>query len=211
MCKMHTLSTPEQQHDDAGASCTERLLRRDQRRLCTAPLSGRTGTVYGTVGGSPEPSSGTGPAFPAHRQGMPPRPAWSLWSYLELGALPGAVPCARLHTKQVLWEWGLAPLSESAELVVSELVTNAVQATADRVVPLPVRLWLLGDHRSVRIAVWDGVPRSPQPKSVSADGAPDWSDVGGRGLFLVASLSQRWGWDATPEWGGKVVWAEIAA
>jgi hypothetical protein len=51
---------------------------------------------------------------------------WPLESFLELGAFPGAVPCARLHTRQVLWEWGLAALGETSELLVSELVTNAV-------------------------------------------------------------------------------------
>ena len=40
---------------------------------------------------------------------------WPLQDSLELGALPGAVPCARLHARQVLWEWGLTRLSENAE------------------------------------------------------------------------------------------------
>jgi len=53
-----------------------------------------------------------------------------LRSYLELGALPTAVPCARLHARQLVWEWGLDGLAESSELLVSELVTNAVQAMA---------------------------------------------------------------------------------
>jgi hypothetical protein len=43
---------------------------------------------------------------------------WPLHSFLELGALPGAVPCARLHTRHLLWEWGLATLTDSTELVV---------------------------------------------------------------------------------------------
>lgn len=164
------------------------------------PLSGRIGTVQGTAvsRGSSEPSSGTGPAFQACSAGTPPRPTWSLRSYLELGALPGAVLCARLHSRHVLSEWGLAPLSESAELIVSELVTNAVQATADREVPLPVRLWLSSDHHRVRIAVWDAVPSPPQPQPALTDGVPNWSDDGGRGLFLVANLSEEWGCCATP-------------
>ncbi len=49
-------------------------------------------------------------------------------SSLLLGALPSAVPCARLHTRQVLWEWGLSEIAGIAELLLSELVTNAVQA-----------------------------------------------------------------------------------
>jgi anti-sigma regulatory factor (Ser/Thr protein kinase) len=47
-----------------------------------------------------------------------------------LGALPNAVPCARLHASLVLAEWGLKALAETAELIVSELVTNAVRASA---------------------------------------------------------------------------------
>ena len=54
---------------------------------------------------------------------------WPLRSFLELGALPSAVPCARLHTRHLLWEWGLTGLTDSAELLVSEIVTNAVQIT----------------------------------------------------------------------------------
>jgi len=50
---------------------------------------------------------------------------WPLSTSLPLGALPGATPCARLHARAVLAEWGLHDLAESAELVVSELVTNA--------------------------------------------------------------------------------------
>ena len=51
---------------------------------------------------------------------------------LELGALPTAVPCARLHARHVLREWGLNALAPDSELLVSELVTNAVKATAGR-------------------------------------------------------------------------------
>jgi hypothetical protein len=54
---------------------------------------------------------------------------WPLRSHLELGALPSAVPCARLHTKQVLWEWGVQALIDPAELIVSELVTTALYAS----------------------------------------------------------------------------------
>src|ERR1700749_2446804 len=54
---------------------------------------------------------------------------WPLSSSLPLGALPGATPCARLHARAVLHEWGLAGLAEAACLIVSELVTNAVRAS----------------------------------------------------------------------------------
>jgi hypothetical protein len=66
----------------------------------TSPSSGRVGAVQGSqhAATGPEPSSGVGPA-PRLDQPTPyPRP---LRSYLELGALPTAVPCARLHTKDL--------------------------------------------------------------------------------------------------------------
>src|ERR1700751_798702 len=55
--------------------------------------------------------------------------SWPLSTSLPLGALPGATPCARLHARAVLAEWGLDDLAEAAELIVSELVTNAVRAS----------------------------------------------------------------------------------
>lgn len=134
---------------------------------------------------------------------------WPLQSHLELGALPTAVPCARLHARQVLWEWGLAGLAETAELLVSELVTNAVKATAGRDRLLPVRLRLSSDKERLLIEVWDADPRPPVPASLAEDGMPALADEGGRGLFLVAALSQRWNWYAAREWGGKVVWSEL--
>src|SRR2546430_17120186 len=55
--------------------------------------------------------------------------SWPLSTSLPLGALPRATPCARLHARAVLTEWGLADLADAAELIVSELVTNAVRAS----------------------------------------------------------------------------------
>jgi hypothetical protein len=51
-------------------------------------------------------------------------------SFLELAPLPGAVPCARLHAVSLLAEWRLRDLADDATLVVSELMTNAVTASA---------------------------------------------------------------------------------
>jgi anti-sigma regulatory factor (Ser/Thr protein kinase) len=62
---------------------------------------------------------------------------WPLETFLELGALPTAVACARWHTKLVLREWGLTKFSERVELLVSELSTNAAKASQspDRILP----------------------------------------------------------------------------
>jgi anti-sigma regulatory factor (Ser/Thr protein kinase) len=125
---------------------------------------------------------------------------WPLASFLELGAFPGAVPCARAHAKAVLWEWG-SDLLDQAELVVSELMTNSVQASALLVQPAVVRLWVVSDRRQVVIMVWDASPRSP------AGPANDLNVMteGGRGLMLVEAISDQWSWYSVP--GGKVVWA----
>ena len=95
---------------------------------------------------------------------------WPLRDFLELGALPGAVPSARLHARSILWEWGLIPLlTDAVEQVVSELVTNSV--TAARVMPQiqPVRLWLLSDIRTVLVLAWDASPRPPALTDVGDD------------------------------------------
>ena len=137
--------------------------------------------------------------------------AWPLRSSLELGALPTAVPCARLHARHMVWEWGLDELAESTELLVSELVTNAVKATAGLGDHAAVRLQLFGDNARVRIEVWDADPRPPVPNEPGEDGIPDLEGEGGRGLFLVAALSTCWDWYLTQEPTGKVVWCELEA
>ncbi len=139
--------------------------------------------------------------------------AWPLESYLELGAYPTAVPCARLHARLVVTEWGLGSLADAAELVVSELVTNAVRAAygltrstyEGRRQPglPPVRLWLQSDYESLIVMVWDGNDRMPQ----RAD--PDAESQRGRGLWLVEARSDEWGAFKREHASGKVVWARI--
>lgn len=128
---------------------------------------------------------------------------WPGQSFLELGALPGAVPCARLHARQVLWEWGLTAFSERVELLVSELVTNAMQISQATAQSGPVRLWVVSDGTQVMIFVWDASLRPP----VSAE--PGGDSENGRGLLIVQAVSAQWGWDYPPSLGGKVVWAQI--
>lgn len=127
---------------------------------------------------------------------------WPLRSFLELGALPSAVPCARLHTRHLLWEWGLhTALGDSAELLVSEIVTNAIQIAQADMDNAPVRLWLLADRARLLILVWDASPLPPV--RVTSGGHAET----GRGLLLVETISARWGWQFLPDKGGKVVWA----
>jgi anti-sigma regulatory factor (Ser/Thr protein kinase) len=135
--------------------------------------------------------------------------SWPLSSSLELAALPTAVPCARLHARHLAWEWGLSGITETIELLVSELTTNSVQAMAGQDGQPTIRLRLLSDHARVRIEVWDADPRPPAPNDPAADGMPDLEAEGGRGLFLVAALSARWSWVPTQEPAGKVTWCEL--
>lgn len=145
------------------------------------------------------------------RQTMQPRPdqpqpalaGWPLHAVLDLGALPTAPGCGRAWARQILWEWGLSALQESTELLVSELVTNAVQAGRAATRAAPVRLWLLSDTVRVVILVWDASPDPPVRMS-SGDDAES-----GRGLLLVEVISDQWGSYPVRGEGGKVVWALV--
>src|SRR5258708_6366516 len=117
--------------------------------------------------------------------------AWPLISYLELAALPTAVPCFRLHARAVALERGLSALAENIELIVSELVTNAVRAAGhpreDCLADAVLRLWISSHLHSVLIRVWDRSSQMP----VRRDPRPD--EEGGRGLMLVDHLCSEWG------------------
>jgi anti-sigma regulatory factor (Ser/Thr protein kinase) len=129
---------------------------------------------------------------------------WPLRNFIELGALPSAVPCARLHTRQVLWEWNQTGLIEAAELIVSELMTNAITATQPLDSADSVQLWLLSDNQRTQILVGDA--SANPPRRIDTDGDAE----AGRGLLLVETLSSNWGWYATGRHRtAKVVWAEL--
>ncbi len=160
------------------------------------------------------PRLAAGQAAPPHHDRPPPARAgaaraapfaaqWPYQSFLELGALPGAVPCARLHARLVLAEWGLAALSETLELVVSELVTNGIRASR-AIGHDAVRMWLVSDLGRVVVFVWDASLRPPARADPGADAES------GRGLLLVEAVSDRWGYFGH-DGGGKVVWALLEA
>jgi len=143
--------------------------------------------------------------------------SWPLSVHLPLGALPTAVPCARMYTRVVLDEWGMAAVADAASLVVSELLTNSVQACSgpdgrpryDGAVLPVVHLRLSSDGARARarvlVEVWDSVQHAP----VARRAGPD--EEGGRGIALVQALSDRWDWATVPGWPGKVVWAVLQA
>ncbi|MEU3267817.1 SpoIIE family protein phosphatase [Streptomyces bacillaris] len=114
--------------------------------------------------------------------------------YLEPeDAAPGR---ARRLARRALSRWGLEELSDEVELLVSEVVTNAVRY-AER----PVTLRLLRTD-ILRCEVGDDSPQLPRQRRARE------TDEGGRGLFLVNRLARRWG--ATRLSTGKVVWFEMA-
>jgi len=167
------------------------------RSLPAAVLAGPPGWREAAPGPGPVPQPLPPPAHP----GAGLAGGWPWVDFLEFGALPGAVPCARLHTRHILWEWRLTGFSEAAELVVSELMTNAVAASPADEQVLPVRLWLQAGPARLLITVWDASEYPPLRPSVSDDAES------GRGLVLVEAVSARWDWHLTPQAGGKVVWA----
>jgi anti-sigma regulatory factor (Ser/Thr protein kinase) len=144
----------------------------------------------------------------------PPRASWTRLSALAIAALPTATPCARLHARNLMHEWGLHDLVDTIELVVSELVTNAVQASVDhdghpRFTDehglACIRLRLSTDRHAALVEVWDENFRLPEPAR------PDLDDESGRGLMLVDALAARWGWDLPASGRGKIVWALVRA
>ncbi|MCD0482345.1 SpoIIE family protein phosphatase [Streptacidiphilus sp. ASG 303] len=102
---------------------------------------------------------------------------------------------ARRFTRQVLQDWRLNALSDFAQLLVSELVTNALLHAG-----APKQLRLIRD-RVLTVEVADIGHQPPRLRRASAE------DEGGRGMRLVNELAHRWGSRTTPL--GKVVWAEL--
>jgi anti-sigma regulatory factor (Ser/Thr protein kinase) len=114
-----------------------------------------------------------------------------------------SVKTARDVTRSTLAHWGLSELSDDAALVVSELVTNAVRyspCTHRNGSARPITLILLRRAPHVLLAVADPSDEIPMPKE------PDFVSENGRGLYIVETYSQCWGWDPLHR-GGKAVWA----
>ncbi|MEU9735472.1 SpoIIE family protein phosphatase [Streptomyces sp. NPDC048002] len=112
----------------------------------------------------------------------------------DLPSDPAVVADARKNASRQLSAWGLEHLAFTTELVVSELVTNAIRYASG-----PIRLRLIRE-RTLICEVLDGGASAPHLRH------PRVTDEGGRGLLLVSQFSQRWGTRFAPE--GKIIWAE---
>jgi hypothetical protein len=180
----------------------------DARGYCQDRLeSSGTGDVQPTGKPSPVPHpprrSGAQVAIPPSHHGHDLE-HWPLRDTLILGALADAVPSARAHLRQLLSGWGQAEVGPDAAVVVSELVTNSVVASAAlRLAAAPVLVWLGSDRHCLLLAVADASARPPVRLNLGPDAE------GGRGLALVEAFSSRWGWHLTGVTGlRKVIWAE---
>jgi len=143
--------------------------------------------------------SGTPHPDPDPRSAAYPQPPLRAghWS-VEYDPRPTAVREARAEVRRQLDVWGLADrddLVDAAELLVSELATNALLHSASR-----FRLTLSAAHGVLRCEVYDTGRRTPQ---VLAAGASE----SGRGMFLVNALARRWG--CHQDGPGKTVWFEL--
>ncbi|QXJ20283.1 ATP-binding protein [Actinomadura graeca] len=116
---------------------------------------------------------------------------------IGLASAPNAVGLVRKLVCEWYRHWqSPATVIEAAELVTSELATNAIKADGRE-----FRVRLRWDGTCGYVEVWDADPNPPVQQVV------DETDLGGRGLLLVSQYAARWGFYSSD--GGKVVWAEL--
>lgn len=131
-----------------------------------------------------------------HRAGAAATESSSLEAELPLEPSPASPAHARAFTEQVLSGWSCDALIEDAQLIISELVTNAIRHAGSS-----ATLWLGLTTQTLRITVADEHQASPRPLPASL------TRRHGRGLMVVAALAAAWGIE--PHDRGKAVWAEL--
>jgi anti-sigma regulatory factor (Ser/Thr protein kinase) len=122
-----------------------------------------------------------------------------------LNPVPEEARTARQFVRELLISWGLSDLIDDAELIIAELVVNAVRhgiRTTSPTMPVALRLCLLRRRGEVMLAVTDPSAEAPKPRT------PSWTGESGRGLQIVSALSYLWGWSPI-EGHGKAVWAVL--
>ena len=126
---------------------------------------------------------------------------------LELPAQPSAASHARRHVRRVLSQWGREELIDTAELVISELVTNAVKATpidalaevgTTEIIWMNIYRW----GEATVLEGWDCSRTPPVQKRAGLD------EECGRGLQIVDILAKDWGY-RWPRAGGKILWCTL--
>ncbi|QKW25664.1 SpoIIE family protein phosphatase [Streptomyces seoulensis] len=180
------LSRPDDDIDAAVLHLADRITAL-RRSGCSLAAAGRALTEQVGV-----PAADDTALLLARVRPLPPD-AIAQW---EFPADPETVAEARAAAAGRLARWGLADLDFTVELIVSELVTNAIRYAGG---PIGLRL-IRGDVLVCEVSD----PSNTQPRLRRASVA----DEGGRGLFLVAQLSTRWG--SRYGHSGKTIWAELA-
>jgi hypothetical protein len=164
------------------------------------------------------------PALPASPPQLLPVPsAW--WetpavTSRPLSPVPEEARNARQYVRELLTSWGLGYLTDDAELIIAELVGNAVRhglrpqrptfsprtesagSASSGGASFGLRLCLLRRVGEVMLAVTDPSDEAPAPQ------APSYTGESGRGLQIVGALSYVWGWSPI-EGHGKAVWAVL--
>ncbi|WP_043667320.1 ATP-binding protein [Streptomyces xylophagus] len=128
------------------------------------------------------------------------------WEYtLQIPNDPRAVTISRRTLRLILTMHGLITLVDTAELLATELIANAVRHTDG-----PAALRVSWSPRTLRIGAWDANPEPPEPPQ-AWDHLTTTED--GRGLALVRACADQWGWQPQSRNGnrGKYVWCELDA
>ncbi|WP_221348437.1 ATP-binding protein [Streptomyces beigongshangae] len=143
-----------------------------------------------------------------------PHNAIEPWEYtLSIPNDPRAVTVCRRTLRPILTVHGLIGLTDVAELLAAELVSNAVCHTKG-----PAALRLRWRDEILRIGAWDGDPEPPRPAPSVSDLAGAGAGAGagaetesGRGLALVQACADVWGWHPLSKDGGrsKYVWCDL--
>jgi anti-sigma regulatory factor (Ser/Thr protein kinase) len=116
----------------------------------------------------------------------------------RLAPVPESAGHARRSARTMLTDWRLGHLVEDVDLVVSELVTNALLHGGDGLeAPIRLELDLSGGRLTCRVVDSSPLPPMPEEAAETAES--------GRGLILVEALASEWDWEDLPD--GKAVWA----
>jgi hypothetical protein len=151
---------------------------------------------------APAPAPAPAPETPAPT-GPRPRPPGT-YASAQLDPSRAAPAKARKITREFLARRDMQALTPDAELIASELVTNALARVPRDATGLAIIYAIHAAPTGLRLSVWDIGPGHPQPRP------PDPDAETGRGLHHINHLTGgRWGWKLTSKSGGKVVYATL--
>jgi anti-sigma regulatory factor (Ser/Thr protein kinase) len=162
--------------------------------------------ITGPPPATARPEAQPAPALPVRTERTRPGPVITDRS-IVLGAIDTAPRTARATLRECLSQWKLAHLQDDAELILDELVVNAVaasrQAAAQGEAPAAITVKIAVERRELLLQAWD-----PDPVPPPIDYLPGLWDESGRGLLIIKTLAHGWG--TTPGTnGGKHVFATL--